>query len=364
MRVEDVKKRYLFLDMLKALAIFLVVFYHNLFMDTNFLAGNGWQPYLRYFVQTLFSVCVPIFFFVNGALLLNKSFDLKKHCLKMIRLTCLTIFWGALTLALLYMVSREKIYVRQFVHDLWGWKQGYINHLWFLHTMVIIYIFFPLLKLAFDRAQNVFKFFFAIIMAMTFGNVFLSMALNIIKYIVGVSSLKTGYNFFGVFNPFQGFYSYSLGYFMLGGICFQYRDRLKRKIYSFVSLGLIPLSMLGLMLYGMVMSSSSKVIYDVVWYGYNTIFTLIMVLALFVISLRYRGEGRVQTAINFVGKNSLVIYLIHELVGKIVKIQWIDHLPTMNFFTNALYAGAVLAISLVIGVILQKIPFCKRLVQI
>ena len=67
--------RILYFDYLEVLAIFLVVSIHRSWFDLSYSAS---------ILSIICSICVPLFFMVNGALLFHRSFDLKKHIHKIV----------------------------------------------------------------------------------------------------------------------------------------------------------------------------------------------------------------------------------------------------------------------------------------
>ncbi len=122
--------RIYFVDLLESIAIFLVLSYHGTNYSCDFLQdSDNILYYVRYFLRTILSCCVPLFFFVNGYLLLNRKFDLKKHILKIVRLVILTVIWGIIDLFILMFVRNEFLSVKEFLMGVWSCKQGWINHL-------------------------------------------------------------------------------------------------------------------------------------------------------------------------------------------------------------------------------------------
>ena len=91
---------------------------------------------------------------VNGALLLNKVFDLKKHIYKIALLCLLYIVWGAITLITEALTFGDHYSAVEFVNAIYYTKEGRTNHLWFLAAMIYLYIFFPLIKSLFDKNEK------------------------------------------------------------------------------------------------------------------------------------------------------------------------------------------------------------------
>lgn len=78
------KKRYYSLDFIKTLAIFLVCFYHFSTMNINILEDGSITSYITYYIYGFSSICVPLFFMVNGSLMLNRSYKFNEHVKRLI----------------------------------------------------------------------------------------------------------------------------------------------------------------------------------------------------------------------------------------------------------------------------------------
>lgn len=361
---EHIKERYKFIDLLKAIAIFFVIIYHYNNLTINFSETQKTISYFNYFFKSIVSTCVPIFFFVNGALLLNKDFNLKKHICKLITITLLTVVWGIITLLILMPIKNEYMSLFEFLKCLAMWKTQWINHLWFLKALVVIYIFFPLIKKTYDGERNNLYFFLVSALLMTFGNVFLSNCVNILEFIIGKNYLRENINFFGEFNAFKGIYGYSIVYFILGGLFFKHKEKFYEKKWVTIANATIVISMVLLTLYSVLMSKSNGEIYDIVWYGYDSIATLCMVISLFILSLKYKENHKILKIISITGKNSLGIYFIHVIWGKLF-LKYFNLQPySGNIVTNLLFALFILLISLISVLLLNKIPFVKKLFTI
>lgn len=122
------------------------LFYHFNNLPTDILSNPSFFNYLNYGIEGLASAGVPLFFMVNGALMLNRSYNLRKHVRKIIAICILTVVWGILTLAILIPIKGDSYTAIQFAKALVEWKQFRIFHLWFLQTLVCLYILFPLIK--------------------------------------------------------------------------------------------------------------------------------------------------------------------------------------------------------------------------
>ncbi len=63
------------IDIMKILSAFMVVFYHFGHRKYEFFEACNYVPNINYILQTLVAFSIPLFFMVNGALLLNKTYD-------------------------------------------------------------------------------------------------------------------------------------------------------------------------------------------------------------------------------------------------------------------------------------------------
>lgn len=351
------------LDLMKAIAIYFVLIYHFPIMEVGFIETGKTGAYSNYFVFSIFSTCVPIFFFINGALLFNKSgFSLKNHVSKILKTVILVIAWGFITMISLSLIYGEPISLSGIIKDIYTLKANWVNHLWFLEALVVIYIFFPLLYLAFKTKRNYFYFFFACVMILSFGNTFLGLLLNVASTVSG-KFLNTYLflNYFGGFNAFSGIYGFSIGYFMLGGIVFSMKDSIltnRNRILSFIA---IPVSMTLLFSYGVLISFRQGETWDIGFEAFDSVFALVMVISIFILSMQYKNRGLSGKVIRHVSKNTLGIYLLHRIVGALIKPFFIEFDFFSTFIGGMVFAGSVLFLCLLVNYVLKKIPYFNYL---
>lgn len=82
---NEITKRYDNIDLLKVIAILMVLPLHTGLFVTDFIKMSSIGTYIQYAIRL---VCegVPLFILVNGFLLINKNFDLKKHVRKILKI--------------------------------------------------------------------------------------------------------------------------------------------------------------------------------------------------------------------------------------------------------------------------------------
>ena len=250
------KQRDVSIDLLECIAIFLVVMCHCPIYSCYILGDAAPLEYFKFFLKTLIAPCVALFFFANGYLLFNKSFDLKKHLYKTLKLAALCVIWGLLKLIILMPIKNEYLTPIEIINGLWEWKMGWIDSLWFLGTLVCIYLLFPLLKTAYDNKRNVFYYFLIMCTVLTIGNTLLNEVGSIIlTTFFGKTAPIDNFNFFNFFNPFRNLYGYAFAYFCIGGWIYNLKDKilsikpLKRNIIAIVTMILSCLCLWGVGVY-------------------------------------------------------------------------------------------------------------------
>ena len=359
------KKRYNYIDLLKAIAIFLLIFYHGNLYKYNILVDESKLTYLNYFINTFLSPCVPIFFLVNGFLLFSKELNIKKHILRIAQLIVISFVWGTILLLILQICRKEYFTIKEFFDALFNWKQGWIHYIWFIGALVRLYIFFPILKVTYDNNKSIFNYFVIIVFVLTIGNTLINNVSTVFNcLLMNNNKIFSGFNFFNIFNAFRGITaSYSFVYFCLGGVIYNLKDKIikinpiKRNLISVISM---LISSLGLFFVGIVYSKYTSNLWDVVWEGYGTIFTLINTLAIFILCLNYKKDNKIITSIS---KNTLGIFFIHIIVMEVLKLYVYNLSFASNIWCTFIFANLIMYISLCISLILSKIPILLKLVK-
>lgn len=361
--IENSRKYHI--DLIENIAILFVIMYHSSNYNINLLTGDiQFPPAASYWFRTILSTCVPLFFFANGYLIFNKDFSLRKHIAKIIKLIILTVLWGGIVLIALSIIKNEIWTLKEFLKALWTWKQGWINHLWFMGALICIYIIFPLLKFVFDNNKKLFYYFGIITFLMTFGNNLLDNIATIFAGIFLDKNREITTNFFNMFNPFRGIYGYAFVYFCIGGILHNYVNciRKRQKYFNICAIVSILTSMTFLFLFGLFVSTISGKMWDVVWDGYDTIFTLTNVVAIFILSLNYNEKNYITNKIlKFISINTIGIYFLHEIFIH-ATINNLRQIPFMsNIFGNFIYALFIIILCLITIILIKKLPIIKNL---
>lgn len=354
------------LDLAKFIAIFFVIIYHNSWaLSTDIINDSSVSALLTYYFNSILSTCVPLFFLVNGALVINKKFNLNQHVRKIIKLVALTLIWAVIIVVCISLIRHESLSLKRAVQIISQWQFGYVHSLWFMHTLIIIYLFFPLIKTAKDYSDQVFKYLCIIVFIFTFGNVLIDILADTIQYYTGVGQIDEGYkNYFNSINAFKGWHSYALAYFLLGAIIYNKTDKAKIAKYRYLIIPAIFISMLGLTGYGYVVSIGSRKYYDVVFAGYQTIFTAINTILIFLILKIYADKLLfARKIVTLISQNTLGIYFLQGIIIEWSKPLFRSFMPK-TIFTDIAISLMILVISLLICLCAKKIPVIQKLFTI
>lgn len=355
-------ERFAGLDLLKAIAILLVVFVHDNDIFIDFLSKQDIWTYTNYGLYSLVALCVPILFFVNGALVMNKPFDARRFFLKTVKIAALTVIWGVLTLAVLMLLHGDTFSIGGFLRDLWYWKQDYINHLWFLQTLVMIYLFLLVAIPAWQARTSGFRLLMITLLVLTAGNALLLAGANVLQAVLHIEVIQGQFNFFNQFNPFTGTFGYSFAYVLLGGWIFANRERLNTKRWRRIALAAFLGAMLLFIGYGMTLSLSNGTRYLFGTFDYGSIFAFVATVALSILALGYQGEGWFGKLISLIGRNTMSIYLLHRIASFLI---WKHLYGISHVFLFSIAISMITAIACaLIGEGLRKIPGVRWLFSI
>ena len=366
MDIYKEKNRILYYDAIKALAIYLVCLYHYSNLPSNILDHHNFVNYVNYFFHGMPSMAVPLFFMVNGSLLLNKPYTLKNHLNKILYLYILVFTWSFISLIAFIPLEGQSDSLKDFIKALFYFKQGVSNHLWFLQTLISIYLLFSFIKKIYDSPQQkLLHLFCFIVFLFSFGNMFLNILVNLVEFIFGFNYFKNdSFDFFPIINPFGNYY-YSFFYFIVGGILS--KNISNNKIILSMKWSIISffLALFMLFLYGLMMTVSNNVFYDTVWNGYYSIMTLVMSIStfLFFSKLSYKIE-KINRFLVMISSNTLGIYLIHRFVGAATIPYFHNLILSSTLPVNILYGFFVMLNSLLIVIILKKVPLLRKTVDI
>lgn len=86
-------KRYFYIDVLKVVAIFMVLSLHIGMWNYDFISSPHVTTYVQYLLRINMEG-VYLFVLINGFLLFGKAFSLKKHLKKTLKIFGILVIWG------------------------------------------------------------------------------------------------------------------------------------------------------------------------------------------------------------------------------------------------------------------------------
>lgn len=352
------KKRIKFLDYMKIVAIIMVISLHASLWNTNFITNNTFSTYFQYSLRLIMEG-VPIFLLVNGYLKLSKKYDLKKHISKTTKLFIIYCIWVLILTIILSIINKNAItfssVIELFLQS--SSNNPYTGILWFLRYLILIYLFFPIIKYLFDNNYKLFKYLFIILIIFTFEFNAIYLIVDLINYKGNYQILILLKNFIDSFN-IKVVDNIFLVYFMTGGIIYKEKDKYCNK--KILIIGII--SWIVAVVYGIVMSKLNNTLYPDN-YNYSQVMLMFFILGLMYISTKIDIKNKnVNKLTSSISNNSMGIYLIHTIVITIINIFY--PIINFNFITRLLITFAILIISWIISVIMRKIPMINKIIRI
>ena len=362
------KVRYHDLDLLKVLAIFFVCIYHFWYGGYHF--PNKIVNFLNDYTYPFLSVCVPLFFMVNGALILNrKGFDAKKHYKSLLHLTIQFFLWHAITTLVMGILAGYDFFALGKAHllNLFFFHMPVdeieVNHLWFIPALFCVYMLYPFYKAIFSQedsdpnARTVLTVFLAFsyifyFLIRDFDN-FKSMSIYLRSF--ATHSLSG-------FQPLGSYLGLLSFYFLLGGLLQKYREKAS-KVPALVCVLMILIG-LALSYATVYVKDIQKLKYDPVFDGYGTNGTLLCTLGIFLlagkVNFRFLEKARLMPLIECISANTLSIYYTHWILGRL--IEEAGFVPE-GFLWNILHGLFLVLAGTLIGLLLKRIPILKYLAE-
>ena len=125
--------RLVWLDYCKTIAITLVILFH-----TGVITCKITVP--------LLAMCVPLFFVINGGLVLRCVRDVRYFIRKMFKILFMIVFWGAISDLIIVLLKGEPLDIVDLAFAGINFKFGYAHHLWFLCTLLALYAIYPAIQ--------------------------------------------------------------------------------------------------------------------------------------------------------------------------------------------------------------------------
>ena len=322
-------ERYIYLDILKIIAAFSIVFYHTGRVDVGDFVNGIYFPTFTRVLFNLNVISIPVFFMVNGALIMKKEYSTEKIYMKAAKVALLLFVWSFTDFPS-----------------------------WFFKTLIVIYLLYPfLLKIYKNKKARAileaivflfpFAYNFAIVILMRFSP---DLSISLLGKTIALDSvpIRTG-----------AFTMYSLLYVFIGATL---SKKKMNPIYAF----LLFVAGIALVTWdGTVLSNYSAEVFDSVNGSFPTIGALIAATGLFMLikSIKTDNEKAVKCC-SYLGSRVLYTYLFHLIIIKRFVYIYILTSQENNAFIVIAVSLLVYIAAMIAGIILEKIPYVNYLVKI
>jgi surface polysaccharide O-acyltransferase-like enzyme len=342
------EKRIFWIDFTRAVAILLVVLLHSsadLFYDFLKIPMPEWFAALIY--DSVSHIGVPLFMMVSGYTLLSKDESLSRFLSRRIgRLMLVILIWSLIYIGYQVLFENYQFHLGEVFVEIV--KGPVYFHLWFLYTLLGLYLLLPVFRpYALHASPSAIWYFIVIWLLALIGLPSLEYYLGIY---VGISLVQFG-----------GFVGYLLIGFLLGRLAVNHR----------LTAAMIPIAIispLATIIRTYAASVDSGAVYES-FFSYlspNVIFAStasFWLIKLLGEAIERRLSQRIKWFIILLSQASLGIYLVHPIVMKLLTI-YLGFSPYMGaaYWSIPLVASLVTCITLVITYLLKKVPGVKLVV--
>jgi surface polysaccharide O-acyltransferase-like enzyme len=335
------------LDLIRVVSMFLVIVIHvsNIY-SRNYMNISDFSYFFATLFNALARVSVPLFFMISGALLISKKDD-DSYVKRVIKIIIVLISWSVIYyLWDIVVMNYDKPLVETFFRSFFVPVKA---HLWFLYSLIGIYIVLPFVRKIFNNTSfKEDKLFIYLWMFFTgFVYIFRLMIqlLNINTTIIYPVPLVQG--------------TYYLGYFVLGYIIYKNIDKIKisNKIKNIALVSTISFIVLGTYVVSLLSNSYYEGLF-----AYRSILYMIFasIVMLYTLENKKMINSKMIKIISFISPYSFGIYLSHVIFLNILNMYKITVLPSL--IGIPVYSILLFLVSFIFVYLLKKIKYIKEII--
>ena len=345
---RTINGRLAYADLLRAMSAIAVIILHLAGSQLAAVPVDSRSFTVLNLYDALVRWCVPIFLMLSGAFLLDpkKSERLSRLFFRMLRIFVALVFWAAVYALANHVATGGSLSLAGFRQALWNAVLGSTHyHLWFLYTILGLYLVTPILR-AFVRgaSRSDFHYFFLL----TFLLVSLLPLLLRLRPSQTISLYLNRLDIHLVLG-YVGYYV--AGYYL--------------KTYTLSRLAEAIIYVLGVFggvatVCGTRALSLAQDSFNDLLYGYttpNVVFMAVAVFVLFRYVLGISEERNRKQRMAGVARISFGIYLVHDLFIMLLRALDITVLSFSPALAVPLLAAVVFLLSFAVAWLLSKIPF-------
>ena len=330
------KTRNINLDLIKVLACIGVVLLHTTMI--GFKETGSWN--LLTYLYYLGTYSIPLFFMVNGYLLLGKRNITYSYILQKIKWILITVSsWTFIV----WLFKRDFAVnpIKKIIGSLL--QKGYFSQFWFFGALILIYLCLPILRKFLNSKRS---YLYILSSLVTIGLVFelanMVFQMPLQSYVIQTFRLWTW--FF---------------YYILGGLIAQFdKEFIKKGFRRWMKI----VAVLLLLISPLILFFLAKTIYHNLFaeYFYDILFVKIVSLGIFLTVLTLSLEENKSKWIVTLSNQTMGVFIVHTYVIKVLE-------KLLGFsYTGAylLFPILTLCVSLIVVSLLMKIPYFNRIVKL
>ncbi len=353
------KKREAWLDSLKGFCILLVVFCHSTLLSKETVVGNVFM--------SLAWTAVPCFMMVTGGLLHHAAEFSWKRYLKRLAQTYLAMcVWRGIYLAVTCLVrapaftAADAVPYLLYLKDIDGVSS---EVMWYIAAYLISMLLLPVTWHLFNRCGSSGRKALMFLAGAAFVSGILCPSADWLLTLCFGNSFSAAK--FTKFLPLTN-YAHLIFYFLAGAFLYEYREKITEKTGKRKNLAyaLLPAGVFLLMVIKYTHAGTFGWGNVYLKNGYTRVSTVIPAVSLwFIFEMNAGRAPRMQRFLaNVLGRNTLGIYYIHFLTLFVLRETVYPLIPWRNFGMNCVKTVVVTAFSVILTVLIKKIPVVKKLV--
>lgn len=349
----------LYIEVLRVFACLFVIFNHmkEFGFELYALREPGTLPYWIYMGLSVFcKFAVPLFFMVSGMLLLNKEEEsLKDIYIKRVAPICITwISMSMVSYLVRYCLLGTSVFsLKEFITILYS--RGFSDANWFFYTYIAFLILLPFLRIVAQKMSNK-LYIYLFVIFITFYAI-----LPIMEYLLWEGKVSLNANISIIQIPSIWFIYSLFGYYLEHRLDIQVATK---KLPLIWGLNLLTIGISCVMSY-------YRGICQGIWKSehFFSLLTIFNASCLFItckVLLQNRTfSPRVQSIISIMGKSTFGVYVFHGLINDYIIrdiLVRLNQSGLSNIIVGFIGVTSVYTISLLVTIVVSKIPILKKVV--
>ncbi|MBQ2881076.1 MAG: acyltransferase [Clostridia bacterium] len=354
--MQNNTKRFVHLDLLRLIAIYLVIFNHTGDRGFTLFVNEIESPIsLLYMMASVFcKIAVPLFFMISGALLLKKDESLKQLFLK--RVLRIVVVLILISIPYYYWLQRSNgIGLSDFFS--WIYSNSASTSLWYLYSYLALLLILPFLR---SMVKNMKKgdFLYLICGYLVFVGIFPCVEYLVFQKI-GVLHESLSPVLFMTQNVFYALMGYYFEHI------FEEADHYKRNLVIGIVLSIISVLITCFITYYQVWIEGISDTQQMERFFNCFIFipTITVYCIIKNVGTKIKNVG-ICKWISVLGSAVFGVYLIEKFIRALSGIVYQLLAPFLgSFIASLVWCLAVLCLGLIFVVFLKHIPFIKKIVN-